>query len=324
MAYSVLDTKKIIDVIKYRFIWFALSFILLFPGILAMGYSMIKYDTHTPLAVGIDFTGGTIIQYSVKDSVSNDKVAKIRKELTEKNIDAPVIQVLKSQASEGDIISIKTNFSEDEADEQTETITSVIQSNCEDAQIAQTKSVGPVLGKQLFVNSMIAVALAVLGIVIYLTLRFRLDYAVVAIIALVHDVVFVTGVFSLLGLFCGVQVDSLFITAILTVLGFSVNDTIVIFDRIRENNKFYSKNATFDEIVNASVNQTLARSINTSFTTLLTLCAIYFFGGSTTKDFILVMILGMAIGTYSSIFTASTLIAYWNDIKAARKAKALS
>lgn len=324
MAYSVLDTKKIIDVIKYRFIWFALSFILLFPGILAMGYSMIKYDTHTPLAVGIDFTGGTIIQYSVKDSVSNDKVAKIRKELTEKNIDAPVIQVLKSQASEGDIISIKTNFSEDEADEQTETITSVIQSNCEDAQIAQTNSVGPVLGKQLFVNSMIAVALAVLGIVIYLTLRFRLDYAVVAIIALVHDVVFVTGVFSLLGLFCGVQVDSLFITAILTVLGFSVNDTIVIFDRIRENNKFYSKNATFDEIVNASVNQTLARSINTSFTTLLTLCAIYFFGGSTTKDFILVMILGMAIGTYSSIFTASTLIAYWNDIKAARKAKALS
>lgn len=324
MAYSVLDTKKIIDVIKYRFIWFALSFILLFPGILAMGYSMIKYDTHTPLAVGIDFTGGTIIQYSVKDSVSNDKVAKIRKELTEKNIDAPVIQVLKSQASEGDIISIKTNFSEDEADEQTETITSVIQSNCEDAQIAQTNSVGPVLGKQLFVNSMIAVALAVLGIVIYLTLRFRLDYAVVAIIALVHDVVFVMGVFSLLGLFCGVQVDSLFITAILTVLGFSVNDTIVIFDRIRENNKFYSKNATFDEIVNASVNQTLARSINTSFTTLLTLCAIYFFGGSTTKDFILVMILGMAIGTYSSIFTASTLIAYWNDIKAARKAKALS
>ena len=127
-------------------------------------------------------------------------------------------------------------------------------------------------------------------------------------------------VFSILGLFAGVQIDSLFVTAVLTVLGFSVHDTIVVFDRIRENNKFYAKNASYDDIVNASVNQTLARSINTSLTTLITLGALYFFGGVTTKDFVLVMILGIAIGTYSSIFFASTLVALWNDMAEAKKA----
>ena len=117
-----------------------------------------------------------------------------------------------------------------------------------------------------------------------------------------HDVIFVIGIFSILGLFYNVQIDGLFITAILTVVGFSVHDTIVVFDRIRENLRYYSKKMSFGEIVDASVNQTLARSINTSVTTLITLGALYFFGGVTTKDFVLAMILGIAIGTYSSIF----------------------
>ena len=120
-------------------------------------------------------------------------------------------------------------------------------------------------------------------------------------------------------MFYGVTVDSLFITAILTVLGYSVNNTIVVFDRVRENLKFYSKKATYDEIVNVSVNQTLARSINTSLTTLLTLGALYFLGGVTTKDFVLVMIIGVIAGTYSSIFVANTLIALWNDLQNKKK-----
>ena len=167
---------------------------------------------------------------------------------------------------------------------------------------------------------MIAVGLALLAIVIYLTLRFHFEFAVVACLALAHDILFVIGVFSILGIFCGVTIDSLFITAILTVLGYSVNNTIVVFDRVRENLKFYSKKATYDEIVNASVNQTLARSINTSLTTLLTLGALYFFGGVTTKDFVLVMILGVIAGTYSSIFFANTLIALWNEIQNKKQA----
>lgn len=327
MSYSVLNTKKVIDVIKYRWIWLLVSAILLIPGIFAMGWSMKVYPTHTPLLVGIDFTGGTIIQYSVNEDIPNEKIGEIRTQLAEQNIENPVIQVLKPAATDSDssiknILSIRTQFSEDGQNEAIDTVSAVVHADYPNSEIVQVSSVGPLLGKQLFVNSMIAVGLALLGIVIYLTVRFRLEFAIVAFLALFHDVLFVVGVFSILGLLYGVHIDSLFVTAILTVLGFSVHDTIVVFDRIRENVKFYSKKATYDEIVNASVNQTLARSINTSLTTLITLGALYFFGGVTTKDFVLVMILGIAIGTYSSIFFASTLVALWNDIEVAKKAKA--
>lgn len=327
MSYSVLNTKKLIDVIKYRWIWLLLSAILLIPGIFAMGWSMKVYPTHTPLLVGIDFTGGTIIQYAVNEDIPNEKIGELRTQLAEKDIENPVIQVLKPAATDSDssiknILSIRTQFSEDGQNEAIDTVSAVVAADYPNSEIVQVSSVGPLLGKQLFVNSMIAVGLALLGIVIYLTVRFHLEFAIVAFLALFHDVLFVVGVFSILGLLYGVHIDSLFVTAILTVLGFSVHDTIVVFDRIRENVKFYSKKATYDEIVNASVNQTLARSINTSLTTLITLGALYFLGGVTTKDFVLVMILGIAIGTYSSIFFASTLVALWNDIEVAKKAKA--
>ncbi len=335
MSYSVLNTKKILDVVKYRWIWLALSFILLFPGVLAMFYSVYKYPNHSPLLVGIDFTGGTIVQYAIDKKVTADDVSKIRTLLFNKGIDNPVIQVLSSNKAESaseivDILSIKTQIDEDlktgspsqnKHAEIIDDITDAVISYYPDATLEQENFVGPVLGRQLFINSMIAVSLALLAIIIYLTLRFHFEFAIAAFLALLHDVVFVAGVFSILGLINGVHIDSLFVTAVLTVLGFSVHDTIVVFDRIRENLKFYSKKATYDEIVNASVNQTLARSINTSFTTLITLGALYFFGGVTTKDFVLVMILGIAIGTYSSIFFASTLVALWNDITEAKKSK---
>lgn len=325
MSYSVFDTKKIIDVIKYRWIWFALSIVLLLPGILAMGWSMKVNPNHTPLLVGIDFTGGTIIQYSVEKDIPTGEISKIRTDLVTNSVENPIVQILKPAANEDsnikNIISIKTQFSEDGQNENIDKVTQVITKDYPEAQIVQVSSVGPLMGKQLFVNAMIAVGLALLGIVIYLTVRFHLEFAIVALLSLVHDLLFVLGAVSILGLLYGVHIDSLFVTAILTVLGFSVHDTIVVFDRIRENLKFYSKKASYDEIVNASVNQTLARSINTSLTTLLTLGALYFFGGVTTKDFVLIMILGIAIGTYSSIFFASTLVAYWNDIVEAKKAK---
>ena len=121
--------------------------------------------------------------------------------------------------------------------------------------------------------------------------------------------------FSILGLVYNVQIDGLFITAILTVIGFSVHDTIVVFDRIRENLRYYSKKMSFGDIVDASVNQTLTRSINTSVTTLITLLALYLWGGVTTRDFVLAMILGIIVGTYSSIFFCSMLVDFWNDKK---------
>ena len=326
MSYSVLDTKKIIDVVKYRILWIIITAILLLPGIVAMIYSSITYSNHSPLLVGIDFTGGTIIQYSVNKDVPTKDIADLRVKLQDNNVENPVIQVLKPTSVDEDssiknIISIKTKFSEEGQNETLDSVAQVITADYPDAQLVQVNSVGPLLGKQLFVKSMLAVSFALLVIVIYLTVRFKLDFAIVAFLALSHDVIFVMGVFSILGLFCGVTVDSLFITAILTVLGYSVNNTIVVFDRVRENLKFYSKKATYDEIVNASVNQTLTRSINTSLTTLLTLGALYFLGGVTTKDFVLVMIIGVVIGTYSSIFFANSMISLWNDIEESKRKK---
>lgn len=326
MSYSVLNTKKVIDVVKYRWLWIILTIMFLLPGLCAMIYSSVVYPNHAPLLVGIDFTGGTIVQYSVNKDVSTKDIADLRVKLQANNIENPVIQVLKPTTIDEDssiknIISIKTKFSEEGQNETIDGVSQAISVDYPEAELVQTNSVGPLLGKQLFTKSMVAVTIALLVIVIYLTVRFKLDFAIVALLALSHDVLFVMGVFSILGLFCGVTVDSLFITAILTVLGYSVNNTIVVFDRVRENLKFYSKKATYDEIVNVSVNQTLTRSINTSLTTLLTLGSLYFLGGVTTKDFVLVMIIGVIVGTYSSIFFSNSMISILNSKSESKKAK---
>ena len=219
------------------------------------------------------------------------------------------------------VLSVKTAFkSNDKTSEQK--IASVVKADYPAAQLVQVSSIGPSLGKELFINSLYALGLAFLGIVIYLSFRFQLDYAVIALISLAHDALFVLGFFAILGIFFDVHIDALFITAVLTVIGFSNHDTIVVFDRIRENCRFLAKKATFPEIVNASVNQTLARSINTSLTTLITLSALYLFGGETTKEFVLAMIVGIAIGTYSSIFFASTLLDWWRERQETKGAKA--
>ena len=310
---------KQIHVVKYRWVWLIVSACLLIPGICAMIYSSVHYANHAPLKVGIDYTGGSILQYGVSEKISNDKVGTIREDLKNAGVEEPYIQILSVQPSEKNqelqsIISIRTKFIGESKDDAAN-ITEVIQKEYNDAELIQVSSVGPTLGKELFINSLIALSLALLAIIAYLSFRFKFDYALAAILGLVHDTLFVVGVFSILGLLYNVQVDGLFLTAILTVIGFSVHDTIVDFDRIRENLRYYSKKMTFAEIVDASVNQTLARSINTSLTTLITLGALYFFGGVTTKDFVLAMILGIIIGTYSSIFFCSMLVEFWNDKK---------
>lgn len=317
--------KNIIDIVKYRWVFAVISLLLLIPSISAMAYLTVK--TGSPLLVGIDFTGGTIIQYTVDKKLNNDDIAKIRENLEKAGIENPVIQNLSSTSSDKtksttEYISVKTAFDGDKDSSKTTLVTEKIKSLYPNAELVTVSSVGPTLGNELMKNSAIAVLLAIIGICAYLTLRFHIEYALIAIFTLVHDVLFVIGVFALLGIFYGVHIDALFITAVLTVLGFSVHDTIVVFDRVRENLKFASKSMTYNEIVDASVNQTLARSINTSLTTLITLLALYFFGGVTTKDFVLAMILGIAVGTYSSIFVASVLLVFYNNYKVAHKGKA--
>lgn len=312
--------KHLVHVVKYRWWWMLLTTILLVPGIIAMIYSSVTYANHTPLKVGIDYTGGTILQYGLEQKLNNSDVTKTRNKLEKVGIENPYIQILNVNNSQQEntksninsIISIRTKFIDKDSNT-TEVITEQLKSEYQNPELISVSSVGPTMGKELFKNSLIAVTLAFLGIVAYLSFRFRFDYALAAILGVFHDVIFVVGVFSILGLVYNVQIDGLFITAILTVIGFSVHDTIVVFDRIRENLRYYSKKMSFGEIVDASVNQTLTRSINTSLTTLITLLALYLWGGVTTKDFVLCMILGIAIGTYSSIFFCSMLVDFWND-----------
>ena len=321
--------KHLVHIVKYRWWWMLLTTILLVPGIIAMIYSSVTYANHAPLKVGIDYTGGTILQYGLEQKLNNSDVTKTREKLEKVGIENPYIQILNVNNSQQEntksninsIISIRTKFIDKDSNT-TEVITDQLKAEYQNPELISVSSVGPTMGKELFKNSLIAVTLAFLGIVAYLSFRFRFDYALAAILGVFHDVIFVVGVFSILGLLYNVQIDGLFITAILTVIGFSVHDTIVVFDRIRENLRYYSKKLSFGEIVDASVNQTLTRSINTSLTTLITLLALYLWGGVTTKDFVLCMILGIAIGTYSSIFFCSTLVDVWEDNKKSAKVAA--
>ena len=261
-----------LNIVKYRFLFLCISAILLLPCVGAMIYSSITTPNHTPVKVSIDYTGGTILQYGINSTVTSDELGTLRKKLSDSGIKEPELQIINVNSNANSdiksLISIRTPFIEagSNVDKQ---ITSTVQSEFKNARLDQISSVGPTLGKELFANSLFALGLALLGIIAYLTLRFQFDYALAAILGLVHDVIFVCGTFSILGLVCGVEVDALFVTAVLTVIGFSVHDTIVVFDRVRENLRYYAKKMSFGEIVDASVTQTMARSINTSLTTLI-------------------------------------------------------
>jgi len=184
------------------------------------------------------------------------------------------------------------------------------------------ESIGPTIGSEFRQKAYLAIAVALVAIILYIAYAFRKvsrpvaswKFGVCAIIALAHDITIPTGIYAVLGHFLRWEADLLFVTALLTILGFSVHDTIVVFDRIRENLlKNIGKN--FADIANISVNQTLARSINTSLTTLLVLIALFFFGGETTNHFVFVLIIGIVFGTYSSIFVASPLLVIWDKLK---------
>ena len=188
----------------------------------------------------------------------------------------------------------------------------------------QYTSVGPVIGQELLGKGLLALGLVTISIILFIAFAFRhvskpvasWKYGVVAIITLAHDVLIPTGLFAFLGHFHGAEVDSLFIVGLLTILGISINDTIVVFDRIRENlrlNEEHRKREEFDEVVGRSIMQTLARSINTSLTVVIVLAALWILGPASTKDFALTLIVGMVAGTYSSMFLASPLLVAWNN-----------
>lgn len=312
MANTLIKDKYKLDLIKYRYVWLALTSILLIPCIIAIIYLMVTQPNHAPLKLGIDFTGGTILQYVTDKKIETGEIANIREKLEKIDVKNPVIQTTTQTLTESDVknlVSIRTGFLGDqEGSKKVDEITQILSSNFEGAQLVQVNSVGPTLGSELLKNTMLALTLAFIAMVVYISFRFQVEYGWIALLALFQDIIFVVGVFAIRGIYQDVAIDSLFITAILTVIGYSINDTIVVFDRIRENMRFLAKKYSSNEIINASINQTLARSINTSATTLFSLLALYLFGGSTIKEFVLAIMIGVVAGAYSSIFTAGTIL----------------
>jgi preprotein translocase subunit SecF len=188
------------------------------------------------------------------------------------------------------------------------------------AAVRQQATVGPVISAELIQQALILIAVGSVGILLWITLRFRdFKMGVTAITALIHDVVVVVGSFAILGTIAGVQVDALFVTAMLTVIGFSVHDTIVVYDRIRENRSRHA-GEPFPLIVNHSILQTIGRSLNTSATVVITLLALLLFGGDAIRYFVLALLIGIVSGTYSSIFNASALLVSWHEWEASRDA----
>jgi preprotein translocase subunit SecF len=271
----------------------------------------------SPLRLGIDFTGGSSVTLGLACNDGNCgkpiDVSVVRQAVESKGFTNSVIQLVEGKDLKG--ISVRTaHLSTTEREKLKSALTEALKQYGDvDPKKSQISEVGPAIGQQALRNGLLAVVLSFSGIGIYLAFRFQLDYATFAIIALFHDMLVTVGAFSVLGLTMGVEIDSLFIVSMLTICGFSVNDTVVIYDRIRENVKLDAGASNFNQLVNASVNQTLGRSINTSLTATLPLVAIFLFGGATLRFFSLALIIGFLSGAYSSIFNASILLAWWRS-----------
>ena len=261
--------------------------------------------------LGIDFTSGSLAR--VELGVEGERDA-IEDALLDAQIPGAEVQ-----ASDGSTYLIRTA---ELADAEKDRMEEILSRAYPAFELISFDFVGPVIGAELTRNAALAVAGASIAILLYLTWSFRsiensFRYGLIAVLTLVHDVLILLGTFAVLGQVMGLQVDSMFVTAALTVAGFSVHDTIVVFDRIRENQARY-RGAGFARIVNFSLNQTLDRSLNTSITAIFVLVALLLLGGPTIREFILALLIGIVVGTYSSIFTASQLLVVWDESLAGR------
>ena len=286
--------------------YFALSLLVIVPGVISLLLFGFKPS--------IEFTGGSQITLSHVAS-QNEKI--ILQEFVREKIK------VQSETLSQSILTIKTAPLDQKIHA---TILSAIQQKLPGVTEEEFATVGPTIGQETTRNAFAGVAVASLLIVLYIAWSFRgvrkpansFQFGVTAIIALLHDALVLLGIFSILGHFFGVEIDSLFVTAILTVIGFSVHDTIVVFDRVRENLQKMPL-SPFADVVNASIIQTLGRSLNTSLTVILVLFALLLFGGDSTKWFVVALLIGVTSGTYSSIFNAAPLLVLWNEWSDKRK-----
>ncbi|HZK40914.1 MAG TPA: protein translocase subunit SecF [Atribacterota bacterium] len=282
--------KKKFDFIKNRRIAYTISVVLILVGLISIIFQGFNF--------GIDFAGGTLIQIRFDKSVSTTEVRNV---LSEFNLSQSTIQNL----SENEFV-IRTEKIDSE---QRNGILAAFKENLTDLEVLRVETVGPVIGGDLKKSAFYALLFAFVGIIIYITMRFEFKFSIVSILALLHDCLIVLGIFSLLQK----EITISIIAAVLTIVGYSLNNTIVVLDRLRENIKFKTREP-FENLINMSINQSLSRTINTALTTLIPILTLYFFGGNILSDFALALFLGMIAGTYSSIFIASPLLLEWNKI----------
>lgn len=279
--------------------FFLLSGIVTLAGIISLAAGELNQ--------GIEFTGGTTMTISFEQQVDE---GTLRGEFTGLGYTDAVIQ----KTSEGSFIVRTTQLSDENVTSIKSTLTAKFG---EEPTIGDIYSVSGTVASEIMGNAAIAVLVAAIGIVIYMTWAFRklmkpFRYGVCAVVALFHDVIVVLGVFSILGIWLNLEVDAMFITAVLTVIGYSVYDTIVVFDRVRENT-LKNPGTPLETVVNYSVNETLARSLNTSLAALFVVLALLLLGGATIQNFVVVMLIGIITGTYSSISIASPLLVVWES-----------
>lgn len=278
---------------KYKFLYFAISLVVILPGI----FSLVKWG----LKPSIDFTGGTLIE------IQNSK-------LQTQNLEG--YGLVQKTSNNTFLVRAKPMDSNEK-----EKILAELNSKYGKTELLRFESVGPTIGRELTQKAIMSLIIASLAIITYIAYAFReiprpyssLKFGVAAVIALLHDALVLIGIFSILGHFFNVEIDSLFVTAVLTVIGFSVHDTIVVFDRIRENLRKDSRKMSFEAVTNEALVQTLGRSLSTSLTVIFTISAVLIFGGESIKHFALALLIGIISGTYSSIFNAAPLLVIWES-----------
>lgn len=291
--------------------YFAFSLLVIIPGLISLALWGLK--------LSIDFTGGSRMTLLYPQTVNEQTVEQVRDVFEKQNVEIVTIQKSNKEL----IIRSKPMD-----DKQNAAFLKELKTKTSNVKQEQFETIGPIIGQETTLNAAKSLAISSFLIVIYIAWSFRgvrkpvssWRFGVCAIIALLHDALVVIGLFSLFGHFAGVELDSLFVTALLTGLGFSVHDTIVVFDRIRENLK-RNVEAPFEQIANDSILQTLVRSLNTSLTAFLVLLTLLIFGGESIRWFIVAMIIGVVSGTYSSIFNAAPLLVLWQELNAKRKAR---
>lgn len=290
------------QIIRFKY-WFLLfSALVLVPGIISLALFGLR--------ASIDFTGGSLLKYEFVNSVN---VEELKSVIEQKDV---TVEVIRKDSEK--LFSIRTKPIETA---KIDSVKEAVSKKYEGAVLKSFETVGPTIGQETTRNAFVSLGWASIGILLYIAYAFRnipapyssFRFGVSAIVAMLHDACILLGVFSILGHFFKMEIDGLFITAVLTVIGFSVHDTIVVFDRIRENLNKLPRSWGFEEIVNFSIVETLNRSLATSFTVVLTLSALFLLGGSSIKSFVLAMLIGIISGTYSSIFTAAPILVIWEQ-----------